>query len=104
MARRRPSLDRDWVAAATAVGLLSVLFPDHRTPETPGVRRRLRLVLCGAARTVWDRLPHDDLRAAVEVAERFADRPGEPKVSWTQVSSGWCANSLQAAERSWQHA
>ncbi len=73
MARRRPSLEQDWRAAVTATALLSLLFPDHRTPETAGVRRKLRLVLCGAARTVWDRLPHDDLRAAVEVAERFAD-------------------------------
>ncbi len=73
MARRRPSLDRDWLAATTAAGLLTILFPDHRTPETLSVRRKLRLVLCGAARTVWDRLPHDDLRAAVEMAERFAD-------------------------------
>jgi hypothetical protein len=70
---RRPSADRDWQVVATATALLAVLFPDHRTPETPGVRRRLRLVLCGAARTVWHRLPHDDLRRAVEVAERFAD-------------------------------
>jgi hypothetical protein len=72
MARRRPSADRDWDLAPTAGGLLAIRFPDHRTPETPGVRRKLRLVLCGAARTVWDRLP-PDLRGCVGVAERFAD-------------------------------
>jgi hypothetical protein len=73
MARRRASREQDWRDALTATSLLALRFPDHRTPPTPGVRRKLRLVLCGAARTVWDRLPHDDLRRAVEVAERFAD-------------------------------
>ena len=100
MARRRPSLDRDWEQATTAVRLLSVLFPDHRTPETPGVRRRLRLVLCGAARTVWDRLPHDDLRAAVEVAERFADDQASRR-ELTQAAQ-MVRQFVAAAERSWR--
>lgn len=85
MARRRPSLEQDWREATTAVGLLSLLNPQHRTPKTTHERRKLRLVLCGAVRTIWDRLPHDDMRASVVLAERFAlDRAGRPTLEQAQ--------------------
>jgi hypothetical protein len=35
--------------------------------------RKFRLFGCACVRDVWDDLPHDDLRQAVETCERFAD-------------------------------
>lgn len=35
--------------------------------------RKLRLIVCAYCRSVWDQLPDDESRAAVEMGERYAD-------------------------------
>lgn len=64
--------DAEWQAAGWPV-LFDALFPPGRRPRGKGIQRKLRLALCGAARLVWDKLPDDQCRRAVEVAEAFAD-------------------------------
>src|SRR4051794_36496790 len=41
--------------------------------------RRDRLFVCALARQLWDRLDHEAVRRAVEVAERFADGQVTPE-------------------------
>ena len=36
-------------------------------------KRKLRLFACACCRAVWDRLPSDECRAGIEVAEQYAD-------------------------------
>jgi hypothetical protein len=58
--------EAEWLACREPVRM--VWWLRGRTTD-----RKLRLFACGLGRRVWDRLRHDDLRRAVEVAERAAD-------------------------------
>jgi hypothetical protein len=62
MVRRRP-----------LAGPLIPLFPDDRYMKVAGAQRKLRLLLCAAARLGWDVMPGDRGRKAVAIAERFAE-------------------------------
>jgi hypothetical protein len=51
--------------------------------------RKLRLLTCGALRSVWQRLPDERCRAAVELAERLADGQAtdvERQALWLQLA------------------
>src|SRR5436305_811616 len=63
-----------------------------KMPRTKAGRRKLRLFACGCCRLIWEHLPDDRLRAAVDVAERFAAAPGQT------VRGGWRADG-RAGER-----
>jgi hypothetical protein len=50
--------------------------------------RKLRLFLCGCCRVIWNRIEVENLRSAVELAERLADRealPVEAEYQMTQI-------------------
>lgn len=56
----------DWETATEPNAMLTLL--KGRTGN-----RKVRLIACGIARCVWDDMPSDISRRAVEIAERFAD-------------------------------
>jgi hypothetical protein len=91
--------EAEWLACREPVQM--VWWLRGRTTD-----RKLRLFACGLGRRVWDRLRHDDLRRAVEVAECVADghatadelrvandaafrvvRGGGVRVGWTAANS-----------------
>jgi hypothetical protein len=50
--------------------------------------RKYRLLTCAALRSVWDRLPDDRCREAVELAERYAEgraTDAERQATWQQM-------------------
>ncbi|MCE9562924.1 MAG: hypothetical protein K8U57_12845 [Planctomycetes bacterium] len=59
--------EADWETATDPNAMLQ--FLKGRTGD-----RKIRLIACGVARCVWDAMPADSSRRAVEVAEQFADR------------------------------
>lgn len=62
------------------------------TPTTS--QRKLRLVGCAGYRLIWHLLIHEELRNAVDVAERFADEApaeGAFKLAW---ENAWGADSI----------
>ena len=71
---RKPLGEKEWFAADRWQDLLVPLFPDHRYTKAVGAQRKLRLLLCAAARQGWGVMPDDRSRTSVEVAERFAER------------------------------
>jgi hypothetical protein len=73
MMARKPPGEKFWFAADVWQDLLIPLFPDGRYTKSAGAQRKLRLLLCAAARLGWDVMPDDHCRRAVAVAERFAD-------------------------------
>lgn len=58
--------EAEWLACDDACGMFAFLRPRASA-------RKRRLHLCGGCRQIWDLLYDDGSRAAVEVAERFAD-------------------------------
>jgi hypothetical protein len=74
MAKAKPLSDEVWRAAEDPLRLLRHLRHHHAVSARRGGRRKLRLLGCAAARVVWDHLPNDHFRSAVEAAERHADK------------------------------
>ena len=69
--------EREWAACGDHRPMLAHLF----TARRPGGRvteRALRLYACACCRVIWDVLPEDEGRRAVEAAERYADG-GDPE-------------------------
>lgn len=94
---RKPLGEKEWFAADRWQDLLIPLFPDSRYTRAAGVRRKLRLLLCAAARLGWEVLPDDRLRRAVEVAERFAEgRATEKQLAAARTAA---EKAHKAAER-----
>jgi hypothetical protein len=66
-----------WLACRDPVAMLT-----HRQLDREDRSRKVRLFLCGCCRLIWDTLPDDRNRLAVEVGERLADgRAGPDEVS-----------------------
>jgi hypothetical protein len=71
----------DWRACLVPRVLLEEVRPGAS-------ERKLRLLLCGALRQVWQRLPDPRCREAVELAERVADgqaTPAERQALWLRL-------------------
>ncbi len=61
--------EAEWLACNDPTPMLDWLT--GRIP--PPSERKIRLLLAGCARQVWDRIPPREMREAVEIAERYAD-------------------------------
>jgi hypothetical protein len=69
MARRKTTLtEEEWLEKANPLKMVSFLRASRAS------ERKLRLFGCACCRGVWNLLPNDASRKAVEVAERFADK------------------------------
>src|SRR5438270_674897 len=60
-----PMTEAEWLACTDPTRMLEFL-------QGKAGERKLRLFACGCCRLVWEKVPNED-RAAVELAERFAD-------------------------------
>jgi hypothetical protein len=61
--------EAEWLACTDPMPMLDWLAGQIPPPT----ERKMRLLLAGAARQVWDQIPPGDLREAVQTAERYAD-------------------------------
>jgi hypothetical protein len=94
---RKPLSEKGWLAADRWQDLLIALFPNHRYAKAAGAQRKLRLLLCAAARLGWDVMPDDRCRRAVEVAERFAN--GHATVKQLATARAAAGRAFDQAER-----
>jgi hypothetical protein len=86
----RTVTEAEWLACEAPDDLLEHL-------GEPQKDRKHRLFACSCARRLWAVYPDDCCRHTVELAERFADCPGDPsalKAAWDELMA------LQAADRS----
>jgi hypothetical protein len=83
--------EAEWLASECASDMLQYLRDSDRSPEKDASRgRKYRLFACACVRWVWERRPtlSDTDRAAVAVAERFADKQVAPTELQEARSSG----------------
>lgn len=66
-------IEQQWLAKTRNAQHMVHTLGELRYPRTKVGRRKLRLFACGCCRMVWHMLSDERLRAAVEVAEQFAD-------------------------------
>lgn len=69
--------EREWTACGDHRPMLAHLFT-VRWLGSGGTERALRLYACACCRAIWDILPNDECRHAVEAAEQYADG-GDPE-------------------------
>jgi hypothetical protein len=65
--------DATWQTSGDPQKMLGWLRELGRVTRTKGGRRKLRLFACACCRRLWDHLPNDACRRAVEINERYAD-------------------------------
>jgi hypothetical protein len=89
--------EAEWLTATDSTLMVDFI-------QNSGSARKLRLFLVACARLVWDRMPVDDARQAVELAERYADglasedeRDRISKRLWSLPLAGQAAGSYAVA-------
>jgi hypothetical protein len=73
MARKPTLTEAEWVAGTNPLSLVQHLCNRARAGRRPRRDRKLRRYACACGRRVWDLLTDERSRAAVEMAERFAE-------------------------------
>jgi hypothetical protein len=82
--------EREWLECTDSVKMLDHLF--GRTRD-----RKSRLFAVACCRRIWDLIDSELYRRAVEVAERFADSPGNI-IEWEE-SGGWVFRGLRRSAK-----
>jgi hypothetical protein len=68
--------EAEWLACTNPYEMLGFLRDELREPS----KRKLRLFICACCRRIWDVLPDEHSRMAVEMAEAYADLLIPPNV------------------------
>jgi hypothetical protein len=89
--------EAEWLASNEAEYLIRHITMSSRAARTKAGRRKLRLYACACCRLIWDMIPDDDSRRALEVNEQFADGLVD-RAAFQAIS----VTSARAAQRRWQ--
>src|SRR5262249_53004441 len=86
--------EADWLACADPDALFA--FLKGRASD-----RQLQLFACACCRSIWPHITHEASRAAVEVAERFADRQvrDRERTAARRAPGVWAEASLACARK-----
>ncbi len=79
MTKIKAMTEAEWLSGTKCDRMVQHLQQHVRISRTPGGARRLRLLAVAACRQVWPLLTDPHSRAAVEVAERYADGKASKK-------------------------
>src|SRR5579884_3549673 len=85
-----------WETETRSYLLWQVLDREAPVARTKAGRRKLRLLACAACRLMWELLPDERQRRAVEVSERFADgqaTEAELEAARTAAWAAYCAHA-----------
>jgi hypothetical protein len=89
--------EEEWLATTEPDAMFPVL------PRTKGVRRKRQLFCCACCRLIWNELPSDSWRRAVEITERFIDgivsEVEREAATRAAVIEAGCPINAQAASR-----
>jgi hypothetical protein len=65
--------EAEWLACTEPEDMVRYITKSSSAVRTKAGRRKLRLYACACCRQIWNIIPDDSSRRAVEVAEQFAD-------------------------------